>query len=175
MKTLNEYDKYDQKVLNENFNELKSGLDQVGQVKNGFGLLSSDLCTIYGSVSVQKLSEGICNIFIKAKIESRSEDVPSETSVAMFDVSKILALVNLKSINWNTIQTMLYIDQRGMTSGLLGPQHVGYGFGVQLNNGIIRLGRIWKNTGEFGPYAGNSPYYTPGNVYYISIFGATYT
>lgn len=175
MKTLNEYDKYDERILNENFNELKSRIDQIGQAKNGFGLLSSDLCTIYGSVSMRKMSSTCCDILIKAKIETRSENLTTDTMVPMFDLGKILAMVGLKSINFDPRQTILSIDQRGMTSGLVELHQTGYGLGVRCLNGVMQLGRIYQNSGGFAPYAGNSSYYTPKSVYYISIFSAQYT
>ena len=138
-------------------------------------MLSKDVCVIYGSVALQKLSADKCNLFITAKIDSRADDLAS-SDYYMFDRNKILALAGINGIDFSSYQTILNLDQTHLTSGIVSAQPKGYGLHVSHipSQNSIGLGRIYTTDGAMGLYAGNSNYYTPGTIYTISIYGATY-
>ncbi len=157
--------------------DLSNSVDVLGnnlsEVKYGFGVLSNtDHGTIRGSVSMQKLSADKCNIFIKAKVV---ENNSSNKSAFVFDSGKILSLIGVKKVNFHNYQTVVNIDQSHLSSGKITEPLKGFGYGFYVTQNKFTVGRVYKEDGAFGSYDNSSPYYTPGTIYDISIFGATYS
>lgn len=162
-------------VQGKNLNDKIANISEnLGVVRRGFGIMSIDNGTVIrGSVSMEKISDKKCNIMIKARIEQREG---SPDLWYLFDIGKVSALVNLKSLSWEAQDSILHLDQSGCPSdGVIQPDYLGYGLCTICNGGHLDLGRIYNEHGAFGGYSANSYMYTPETVYYIWVQGADYT
>lgn len=153
----------------------QKGYDYPSTVSN-FGNIGNDsVVSIYGTVSLQKLSDNKANLFITAKVDGNTATAGTDDeNVKAFDLNKILSLVGISGINFNNKNTVVHIKNPEGISSI----SEGYGFRCNVGNvngeKMLYIGRVYTNQGMFGGWGVTTEIYKVGSVFHVSIYNATY-
>lgn len=117
---------------------------------------------------MQKISSEKCNIHIYGKMLSITDR--SAGNFKIFDPVKIRNLLGADTLSWTWYNTHAIIDPfSGTVSEAEAFGCTGFFFDGEY------FGRIYDAAGGSGGWPADMSIYDPGKMYYIDIFGASYT
>lgn len=142
-------------------------------MRSAFGNIGNDdIVTVFGTVSLQKLSDTKANLFITARLDRNEGTDPA--NVKIFDLKKILSLAGIKDINSNFRDSVVLVNVPGENK----TDYEGYGYGCVVGDvnaeKMLYIGRNYTNKGNFGAWGATAEIYRVGTVYHISLYNAIY-
>ena len=157
-------------ALNGKTEEIEEDVAASGSVVRRYGDIghSSTGATIYANLIMQKISSEKCNVHISAAMTALA--YPSNENFNVFDMDKVESLLGVASLDFSFTDTRVFIWT--ISGAPIGTESAGYGLGLQDNS----IARYYDAGGSAGGWSSaRSDVYHAGNLYYIDIFGASYT